>query len=657
MRIAVFVCAVVLLCACASAFDVCERGGDPMMWSVFDDYFIPMQFSSHDRLGLNSDGFLGIWGHYGRDEQGRQVIFDEQGPGVITRIWFTAADISWLGNIQFFFDDEPFPRIEGTYEQLLGCQIEPFVEPFCYDATKSSGGWVLLYPIPFKKRLTIKVSGKVFFVQITWRRARYGERIESFTGQEDCSALAALLDPERPAQPLIGGDVQDSGIAVIEPGQTATISEGTGAGTITWLAFDIGDLDRELLDRIALVLEFDGKTEERTDVPLFAAFGYLSPVDEVVTPGVGISGGVGYLAFPMPFWKSYSVALRNGSDSTVEIPWQIELSGDAPPASRAGWFRIVEAITDPTQIFADATLLELPGRGNYMGLALDMTGVGASRGYLEGDEHIHVDGMPDPVIVGTGTEDFFSGGWYFRHGPFCLPTHGNPVHELADGRDRTVCYRHFYAMPLSFRDGIRATIEHDAYNSVPGDSYRAVAYLYHAPSPSLAWRRTCRLDDPESMLTCGYRFGEGYRKTVIGVFEDESALHAHTYTGYEVRDWSRIDLSGAGRAFGVWLLRTTVADPSWLAFDAGAFSGELWWDRWWNPFKRLHQQVRILPPEAVDEDGIRWYALMEPYVDLELETAAVRLPNIDNIDSVATGTESIELRVGECVEFTDLLAT
>jgi len=36
--------------------------------------------------------------------------------------------------------------------------------------------------------------------------------------------------------------------------------------------------------------------------------------------------------------------------------------------------------------------------------------------YLEGDERVFVDGQQSPVIYGTGTEDFYESGWYFRGG-------------------------------------------------------------------------------------------------------------------------------------------------------------------------------------------------------------------------------------------------
>jgi len=607
---------------------------------------------------LNNDGFIGLWGHYGRDEEGRQIIFDEQGPGIVTRIWATAYNMSWLGRFQFFFDDEETPRIEGNWDELFGCKLEPFVEPFCYDNTKSSGGWILLRPIPFEKRLVIKITGKIFFWHVTWRRAMYDEQISTFTGTEDCSKLANILSPERQPAPLIEGDFKDFGTAVLEPNKSAAIAQADGAGLVTWLAFDLNSFSKESLDLIDLVMTFDDDSWEKTDISLFAAFGYVTPDVKVWTPGVGMNGGVGYLAFPMPFWKNFSIALRNRSSSTVEIPWWIEVSDKTVRASRAGRFRIIETIADPTQMMVDATLLQISGRGNYVGLALDMTGVTSLRSYLEGDEHFHVDDMPDPVIIGTGTEDFFSGGWYFQYGTFTLPTHGNPVHEIVDDRDRTVCYQHFLIMPISFRDGIAATIQHDSYNIDPGDRYRAAAYLYHAQSPSLAWRKICRLNDESSRMNCGYDYGRGHQQLELGIFEDEGFWRTHSYKGLKVYDWSKINLPDAGKQFGVWLLRTTVSDPTSLTFSSGALEDISWYDPFRNSFKRLHQQVRILPPDATSKEAsIIWHATDSPYTDLEIETAAMRLANIDNISTIETKTDAIRLVVGECAIFDDLTGT
>ena len=41
---------------------------------------------------------------------------------------------------------------------------------------------------------------------------------------------------------------------------------------------------------------------------------------------------------------------------------------------------------------------------------------GNLRDYLEGDERIFIDGKLTPELYGTGTEDFYESGWYFRGG-------------------------------------------------------------------------------------------------------------------------------------------------------------------------------------------------------------------------------------------------
>ena len=46
--------------------------------------------------------------------------------------------------------------------------------------------------------------------------------------------------------------------------------------------------------------------------------------------------------------------------------------------------------------------------------------------YLEGNERAFVDGAAQPQILGTGTEDFFDGGWYFYDQLFSLPFSGSP---------------------------------------------------------------------------------------------------------------------------------------------------------------------------------------------------------------------------------------
>ena len=103
---------------------------------------------------------------------------------------------------------------------------------------------------------------------------------------------------------------------------------------------------------------------------------------------------------------------------------------------------------------------------------------------LEGDEMIFLDGEQVASIKGTGTEDYFSGGFHFDRGAFSAPYHGAPLADDALGR--ISAYRWHIEDALPFTRSIRVTIEHGSENDAVAD-YSSVAYFYqrepHAPFP------------------------------------------------------------------------------------------------------------------------------------------------------------------------------
>ena len=86
----------------------------------------------------------------------------------------------------------------------------------------------------------------------------------------------------------------------------------------------------------------------------------------------------------------------------------------------------------PSVTGRDLVFLDTNGRGRVVGVVESATGPTTGgrfpRWYLEGNERAEIDMAQTPVIQGTGTEDFFNGGWYFENGPFTLPLHGNASH-------------------------------------------------------------------------------------------------------------------------------------------------------------------------------------------------------------------------------------
>jgi hypothetical protein len=79
------------------------------------------------------------------------------------------------------------------------------------------------------------------------------------------------------------------------------------------------------------------------------------------------------------------------------------------------------------------------------------------------------------TFVGTGTEDFFSSGWYFDHGPYSAPFHGCVIKDELNAK--VSAYRWYIEDALPFTKSIKFTIEHGTNNDHEAD-YSSVAYFY-----------------------------------------------------------------------------------------------------------------------------------------------------------------------------------
>ena len=156
------------------------------------------------------------------------------------------------------------------------------------------------------------------------------------------------------------------------------------------------------------------------------------------------------------------------------------------PHFHAQWRR-----ENPTTVGQGYTILDARGTGHFAGTALFMHGLGPGvppygpLGFLEGDEQITVDGAATP-LVGTGTEDYFDGGFYFDHGPITALYAGAVIRDEAGVR--VSVYRWHVEDAIPFAKSIHVAIEHGPANDVPTD-YSSVAYFYqsepHAPFPPL----------------------------------------------------------------------------------------------------------------------------------------------------------------------------
>jgi len=97
--------------------------------------------------------------------------------------------------------------------------------------------------------------------------------------------------------------------------------------------------------------------------------------------------------------------------------------------------------------------------------------------FLEGDERVRVDGQNSTAYHGTGTEDYFNGGWYFG-GTGWRPLWGCTRLEFIRGK--CDAYRLHMTDPVPFQESIRVDIEHGSRNRIAA-RYGCVAFFYAAP--------------------------------------------------------------------------------------------------------------------------------------------------------------------------------
>jgi len=255
-------------------------------------------------------------------------------------------------------------------------------------------------------------------------------------------------------------------------------------GTRTFYYVDFSSVsESHLLTGVWINATWDGTHVDAVRAPLGHFFGMPFGVRGVraLMFGINTNNNECYSYFPMPFGHSGLLSITNTGSSTVSNLWcEVRHSELTADMNGLGCFYATFHEARPTAGDGrDYIFLETNGCGHLVGVVHAMKSA-TTRWYLEGDERFYIDGNKTPRVYGTGTEDYYNGGWYFNRGIFNLPCHGNPNHKMPDGNDWTACYRVHLADKIPFRGSIRAGIEHGGNNDITVD-YSSVAFWYGKP--------------------------------------------------------------------------------------------------------------------------------------------------------------------------------
>jgi hypothetical protein len=528
--------------------------------------------SSYDRTFNNVDYGNAL----GTDSAGDWVLMDARGPGCVYRIWFTG--FSPRTAIHIYLDDEPTSRIDMPLATFFGGGSAPFTAPLVFDATVSSGGYVSYVPLPYAKGIRITATPDLYYYNIDYQDLPSDSVVTTWKGDEDLSAArsawAAAGTPLKPGGESVSdelrfdlapnaanalfdgaGPAELTAIELTVPGVKPSSLEGglapeAGAGSGTGSSASSAS-SADALGQLWLSLSWDGEKAPAVLAPIGPLFG-LGSLGAAASRGL-LAGmredGTLYLHFPMPFSTSAHVEIRNSGTTPITGLWaRVTHQPFRFVFDQVGTFAVQYNDSVHPASGQDLTLLDTSGSGKVVGVVLSEgqpTCPSCTPGdYLEGNERVLVDGARTPVVLGTGTEDFFNGGFYFNNGPFSLPSHGNvaqgsmlaPTFASTFTPDATASYRFFLSDSISYRSHVRLSIQHGPTDN---DAVVASSLVYYYTQPRSRLKASDRLiigdatDEASHQYAIRGATGSGsFTATFEGEFDSQSvSATGRSHTG------------------------------------------------------------------------------------------------------------------------------
>jgi hypothetical protein len=393
--------------------------------------------------------------------------------------------------------------------------------------------------MPYRQSMRVSVTSHLEYYHVDYRRFSTPDGVTTFSPADPAQDVLASFRAAGTADPKPGAPTARHNHRVnnIPASGGLQIAESTGSGSISGIRLRLPPLADPLLSGLRLQIEFDGRT--LVDSPLGEFFGAGLGANNVASLMFATipqpNGSVALMAWwPMPFARTAHVTLVNttgnpvtGLDSDVvftpDPQWAPALDG-----GRAGYFT-ARSHAGPTTIGQDWLFADEQGHGKFVGVSHTIRGsrIKTSFGddspyFLEGAERVYTDGSASPQWYGTGTEDFYEGGWYFHNGTtYSDPLTGQPDQRTATGGCADYCvavYRLMLADAIDYHSAIRFGIEHGKRNMVQPD-YSSTAFLYTQPNDTISPSDEVIPGDPISRLMHGYADGDASSQLLVSEYE------------------------------------------------------------------------------------------------------------------------------------------
>ncbi len=556
--------------------------------ALIDSGSFSAQVSSYDTTGGNDDGFSGKYSFISRNEDSTLVLFDMKGPGVINRFWTPTPTDDTLD----FYIDSSRPGFSLKYMDLFSGKVYPFIAPLCGNQI---GGFYSYVPILFNESCKIVIRAKkTQFHQIQYKLFKPGEKVKSFDfnlNMEERESLKTVADLwnkkskniqdfHKTRYPNLQKDIE------LSVGKSIPIFELNSGGRIRGIEIEpISALEgnRDL----DLKITWDNEKIPAIYCPVADFFGLAFGKASMQSLLLGSEGKKCYSYFTMPFDQSAKIELllrQRGTTSTkVKLHTTVYYESTKRTKSEGKFYTqwgspIMSEIGKPHQI------ANHQGAGNYIGTILYAQGLQPGMSYFfEGDDSTAIDG--EMRLHGTGSEDYFNGGWYAMmdrwDGKMSLPTHGALDYSLPFCR--TGGYRFYLNDKLSFSKSIYQSIEHGPSGNLFPVKYTSLG-LFYSTTPlknfMLPNNQLTEIYEPDTM----YIYPQLMEYNIFGNMDIKTSWKYGTGgESYKFSpgddSWIRISLKeipkgkydlffditneATGNSFSVWQRQTSISD--WIS--------------------------------------------------------------------------------------------
>ncbi|HWV70562.1 MAG TPA: glycoside hydrolase family 172 protein [Pseudosphingobacterium sp.] len=450
-----------------------------------DPYYAGKQVSSYDRSSVspdsthwfaNADGF-GIERIDTVDGRLEKVLFDEQGPGAITRIWITTIDKR--GTWRFYFDGQKEPGWTMPAYDLMKFGLSSLGKGLLQAHTSytpdGKGGNTLFLPIPYSKSCKVTfedlkgLEPTPKYYQINYRKYAEGTKVETFSKEvaeraaDKIKVVDSLLLNPSPARGRVSEKKQ-----LLAAGDSLMLDLPKGENAVYRVAFDVAMEDTadkaQMMRDLVFKASFDGKQTVWVPLSDYAGGGMGSPF---VKSWYLDADGKGKVTsrWLMPYKEKGELVLQNASKKAVSVLVSAHVAS-LPWDNRSLYFyaswkqeRNIPVHDKPEEDkkVHEWNFTTLRGTGIYKGDMLTLYNHSPAW-YGEGDEKIWVDRDTFPSHFGTGTEDYYNSSWAPVI-PFQTPFGGAPRADQESSHGYNTFFRTRHLDGIPFKEGLRFDIE------------------------------------------------------------------------------------------------------------------------------------------------------------------------------------------------------